>query len=568
VRIASHYGSAAVRIHHAIRLRGFGRSLPNADTTPSPMSTAAPTTVIRRQYEAWPYPQIPLLAGLRSTHPWQLHADWLFDRCGSGVAPDRPRIWIAGCGTFEPYVFGLANPKADIVATDLSEPSLQIARRRCGLRRMRHVQFAACDLTDPSTWPPGEFDVIECYGVLMNLPDPAATLARLGQRLSPQGVLRLMVYPHFSRARVVQLQRLAKLCGLHAGDRSHPARLRALVRSLPRAHPLRFAFTTYADSRNDAGVVDAFLHAGDRGFTGFQLGELIAAAGLRPAYWFHRPWGQPALMQQRLRLGQRSQSFVLAYLDLWQELRSNFLVCLRRQGTAAVTREEAPHPLFAANAGGLRHKLALSRLCLLGGRLPSRTGDAIRLGPQDARALVRGLADCDSGTRASLRDKGLLLGNAAFAAEQPPHSPFPRHDEFVAAGFQVGRLAPNPLYAHLFAAFELAARHPELALPDLELQCARWAPWADPPEHRAIRFGLTPYATLQRYRQGVTEHLQRPRLPRATDWHAVQLRQDARAQARVRAFLAEHDLPARDAGDLRELWTLLFSFDQLFTTIS
>lgn len=531
------------------------------------MSPAAPSPVIRRQYEAWPYPQVPLLAGLPSTHPWQLHVDWLFDRCGSGPAPARPRIWIAGCGTFQPYVFGLANPGADIVATDLSEASLRIARRRCGLRRMRHVRFAPCDLGDPSTWPDGEFDLIECYGVLMNLEDPAAALQRLGQRLAPHGVLRLMVYPQFSRTRVFQLQRLARLCGLHAGDRSHPAKLRALVRALPPSQPLRHAFSTYTDARNDAGIVDAFLHAGDRGFTGVELGELIAAAGLRPAYWFHRPWGQPELMQQRLGLGARSQDFVLAYLDLWQELRSNFVVCLRRAEAPNRTRTEAPHPLFGAGAGGLRHRLRLSRLCLFGGRLPSRTdAETIVLRGRDARALRRGGGD--AATRARLQAAGLLLGAAPAPATQPPHAPMPCPLELRTEGFAVGALAPNPLYAHLFTAFELAARHPGLGLPDLELQCARWAPWADPLEDGRIRFGLTPYATLQRFRVGIEEHLQRQALPRATDWSSVRLRQDGAALARVRDFLAAHDLRPRGDGALRELWTLLFSHQQLFTTLS
>lgn len=76
---------------------------------------------VRRQYESWPYPDIPLLAAVPPLHPWQLHCDYLWDRCGSGEAPARPRIWIAGCGTFQPYVFGTANPKAAIIGTDISE---------------------------------------------------------------------------------------------------------------------------------------------------------------------------------------------------------------------------------------------------------------------------------------------------------------------------------------------------------------------------------------------------------------------------------------------------------------
>ena len=76
------------------------------------MSPPTKSQVLRTQYEAWPYPQVPLLAALPSTHPFELHVDWLWYRAGSGPAPSRPRIWIAGCGTFQPYALAVANPHA------------------------------------------------------------------------------------------------------------------------------------------------------------------------------------------------------------------------------------------------------------------------------------------------------------------------------------------------------------------------------------------------------------------------------------------------------------------------
>lgn len=531
------------------------------------MTTPSKSQVLRAQYEAWPYPQVPLLASLPSTHPWELHADWLWDRCGSGPAPAAPRIWIAGCGTFEPYAWALANPRASIVATDLSRQSLAIAQRRCRVHGQRHVQFAPVDLADPTTWPDGTFDVIECYGVLMNLAEPLAALRGLQERLSPRGVLRLMVYPHWSRTRVFQLQRLARLLSLHAEDRAHPGLLRRFVKALPKVHPLRFAFTTYADSRNDAGVVDGFLHAGDRGFTGYQLGAMLRDADLQPGFWFHRPWAQPDRMAERLELALPNQSAVLNYLDLWQELRGNFVVCARRaDAPPRQVQPPRPHPLFTGDGAGLRHRLALQRLKLLGGTLPSRTGeDAVVLRARDARDL--GAAD----RAVRLQDTGLVLGGIDHGSRLPAHADFLRETEFLqhTAALRVGRRAPNPLYAHLFAAFELAARHPELGLRDLEGQMGRWLPWADPLEERPITFGLTPYATLQRLRVNVHEHLARPDLPVAASYADVRLRGDAAALARVRCLLRDHpDLPAgpRDEPTLRELAVLLFGHDSLFVT--
>jgi hypothetical protein len=523
------------------------------------------SATMRAQYTAWPYPQLPLLAGLPSTHPFELHVDWLWDRAGSGPGPVRPRIWLAGCGTFQPYAFAVANPHAEITATDLSEASLAIARRRCQWHRQRHVRFAPVDLEDPATWPEGRFDLIECYGVLMNLADPQATLRGLRERLTDNGVLRLMVYPHWSRQRVFQLQRLARLLGFTADRRQHPAAFRTFVRRLPRHHPLRFAFTSYADSRNDAGVVDAFLHGGDRGFTAFQLGDLLAAAGLQPDYWFHRPWAQPEAMAERLGFADRPWSFVLDHLDLWQELRTNFIVCARRTDAPPRTvQPPRPHPAFVGDDHALRHRLRLLRLQWLGGKLPARTAaEAIAVPAGAARALARGEAPGE------LAGSALLLGGTDHGQHLPSHRPEPGEAAFLAAAaaLRIGRRAPNPLYAHLFAAFERDRRQPELALPDLETQMGRWLPWADPLEQRPIGFGLSPYATNQRFRINIREHLEREPLPTAAGWGAVRLRQDERALGTVRSLLAAApEVPTTNLDDasLRELFVLLCSHDQLF----
>ena len=138
-----------------------------------------------------------------------------------------------------------------------------------------------------------------------------------------------------------------------------------------------------------------------------------------------------------------------------------------------------------------------------------------------------------------------------------------------AHALRVGRLAPNPLYAHLFAAYELAQRHPEVGLPDLELQLGRWTPWADPLEERPVTFGLTPYGTHQRFRVNLAEHLQRAPLPVANGYEALRLRGDTAALQAVRSRLAAwSEVPAiaRDDASLRELAVLLDCYDRLFVT--
>ena len=345
------------------------------------------------------------------------------------------------------------------------------------------------------------------------------------------------------------------------------------MRSLPTTHPLRWAFTSYPDSKNDAGVVDAFLHAGDRGFTGWQLGALIEQAGLTPACWFHRPWAQPDLMAERLQLPIATQSFALSYLDLWQELRQNYVVCLRRH--EAPPRQAGPeraHPGFVTADGSLRRALSLQRLRLLGGRVPTRTGCGnVIVQASHARALAQDPSRLDEATRTRLRQAGLLLGGADTPPGLCAHRDFAAHSTFLtdAGALRIGRRAPNPLYAHLFAAWQLDRRHPELGLADLETQMGRWLPWAEPLEQRRVHFGLTPYGTYQRYRRNITDHLSRDPLPTADGWQAVRLRDDQARLRSVHELLIDRALGDEERSDatLRELWVLLFGHEELFCTL-
>jgi len=548
----------------------------------------AGTDDIRTQYEAWPYPQVPLWATLDRRQLWQLNAAWLADRCGRARPTGRPRIWIAGCGTFQPYVIARANPDAEILATDLSGQSLRLARRRCRAHGIRNVRFERLDLTDPQQWPEGSFDVIENYGVLMNLPDPGLVLRQLGEKLTPQGVLRVMVYPHYSRQRVFQLQRAARLLGLTAAEPRHPGLLRKAVARLDRRHALRYAFESYADTKNDAGVVDAFLHAGDRGFSAFELLHMVEDAGLSPAFWFQREWGQPSLAAENLGLQHWSQAAILNYLDLWQELRSNFVVCLVRSEPAAPEDDGGPgpstaiprptvanlqaHPLFDPSHPelGARHRLRLWKARWLGTRLPSKVSEPVRLSAADIKLLAAGSEAWERAEPrqvARLASDGLLLGREPWRSPQPVVEQLPSEPRLRAPRFEVHRRARNPLFEHLFQAWTADRVLTELDLPDLEVQMGRWIPHADPLEARHKAFGLTPYRTYQLLRRNVQEYLADWQDRTVVgSWADVRLRGEDRCFAQVRAWAqaANIDSVRQEPEALRELWVLLFAHDTLF----
>lgn len=532
--------------------------------------------LVREQYETWPYPSYPLFAKARPRKVWQLNAAYLADRCGVAPPPERARIWIAGCGTLQPHVFATANPGADVLATDLSQASLRQARRRCRWHGQRHVRYAPVDLADTATLPDGPFDLIECYGVLMCLPDPAATLRELAARLAPHGVLRLMVYPHFSRQRIFQVQRVAKLLGLHHNDRSHPRLLRQLVAALPRAHPLRHAFVTYDDARDDAGLADAFLHPHDRGFTGLELGAMVRSAGLAPGFFFQRPFAQPAVMAGALGFGACDPFAVLHYLDLWQELRGNFVVCLRRERQAGITQHQDEalaqpsrlHPLLSLHTSGvpLTHRARVLWGRLAGVRLDDRTAPSPWV---VAGRTLRAAVACeptDAATRAALHTAGVLLAawrasksvaapaGALVSASSLPLSP-PR------VTLWRGRGVPNPLYAHLYAAWTTTELPGLPSLGSIDAQMARWDGHAEALEDAHLPFGLTPAHTYRALRPAVDAALTAASSGSACAGFAgIRLRGEAahvRALAAVLARAGLQDRTPACADRRRELCVLL-----------
>jgi hypothetical protein len=534
---------------------------------------------IFNQYTKWPYPQIPLAGSVRRVDTWQLNLNYLKDRCGLPPPSGKPHILIVGCGTFQPYVFALANPQAKILATDISQKSLNIARLRNRLHGIFSVEYKTLDLNQPSSYPDGPFDFIECYGVLMNLAQPEETLKALAARLADDGIIRMMVYPYFSRYRIFQIQRLARLLGLHYRDQSHPAVLRKIMLSLPPDHPLRHAFTTYGDSQNDSGIVDGFLHAGDRGFTGHQLGVLISNAGLTPAFYFHRPWGQPGLMAEKLNLADQGDSAVLHYLDLWQELRTNFIVCLTRKNapTTPVERDLTLHPLLTLRHGGPLHRIKIGISRLTGITLPSRTeADPIAIPGKVLRALSKPYTVQQVGQIEEAIRVGVLLGGPTAVGVPTPGSGGLTDTvtqnmihATTETSIEIGNGVANPFYEAIFKTYRFAGDHPAAGLPPLAQQITRWRAMADPLEE-AGGFGLTPFGTYLRFSKEITSYIETEK-ETVSGFDKVRFDGDDAKMRQVDSFLKQSSFLPKShwsEAELRELWIFLFSYPHLFLNAS
>lgn len=271
---------------------------PNSRPEHLPAPAAGVSRQVQIQYERFPYPpgawlKIPLLEQSRSlayaTGVRLISADEPTQGWGSGI-----RILVAGCGTLEPLVVAQQNPDAaEIVAVDLSEPSLATLSKRWRLYRAatlfkrRPTLHTVC--ADLFEWQGGEFDFILASNVLHHTAEPARLLQRLAAMLRPGGLLRMVTYPRQSRMWMRETAQWFKLKGLGAEIPDLRARAGHAIFELPTVHPIRSAYRTQPEILTRTGLVDAFFHAQENPLSPLEWGAAGAAAGLECIAEAHDP---------------------------------------------------------------------------------------------------------------------------------------------------------------------------------------------------------------------------------------------------------------------------------------
>lgn len=304
------------------------------DRAPHRADPADTTAAVRQLYNTYPFPPEPLLDEPPPGYNWRWHWQAAYNFC-TGRKPERQdvRILDAGCGTGvgTEYLVHL-NPQAQVTGIDLSEEALAVARERCRRSGAERVQFRALSLYDVAEVP-GEFDYINCVGVLHHLPDPIAGLQAIATKLKPGGLLHVFVYAELGRREIYLMQRaLTLLRQAKAGANGEIADFREGVRlgrqvfaALPEDNRLvceekrRWSL----ENHRDANFADMYLHPQEVDYNIETLFELIDASGLtfagfsNPAYWdIERLLGSDGeLCDRARRLGDRDYYRLVELLD-------------------------------------------------------------------------------------------------------------------------------------------------------------------------------------------------------------------------------------------------------------
>lgn len=285
----------------------------------------AVSAAVAKLYNTYPFPPEPLLDEPPPGYNWRWN--WLaaYNFC-SGRKPARESIRIldAGCGTGvgTEYLVHL-NPKAFVVGIDLSVKALDIARERCRRSGANRVEFHHLSV-DQVEELPGEFELINCVGVLHHLPDPIGGIQALARKLAPGGLMHIFVYGELGRWEIQLMQKAIAL--LHQGDYHDGVQVgRQIFAVLPEKNRLlqREQQRWSWDNQRDECFADMYLHPQEVDYNIETLFELIDASGLdfvgfsNPDFWqLERLLGKaPELIKRAQGLSTRQRYRLIELLD-------------------------------------------------------------------------------------------------------------------------------------------------------------------------------------------------------------------------------------------------------------
>lgn len=286
------------------------------------------TSAVQRLYDTYPFPPEPLLDSPPPGYNWRWN--WLaaYNFC-TGQKPQKQdvRILDAGCGTGvgTEYLVHL-NPQAQVVGIDLSAGALAVAKERCQRSGANRVEFHHLSLYDVGQLP-GEFDLINCVGVLHHLPDPIRGIQSLAPKLAPGGLMHVFVYGELGRWEIQLMQKaLSILQGSQRGDYRDGVKLgRQIFAALPENNRIvkREKERWSMENQRDECFADMYVHPQEIDYNIDTLFELIDASGLEfvgfsnPKAWeLERLFGKnPELMERARELSDRERYRLIELLD-------------------------------------------------------------------------------------------------------------------------------------------------------------------------------------------------------------------------------------------------------------
>ena len=286
------------------------------------------SAAVAKLYDTYPFPPEPLIDEPPPGYNWRWHWPSAYSFC-TGRAPDKGAINIldAGCGSGvgTEYLVHL-NPEAQVVGIDLSSGTLAVARERCQRSGADRVTFQQLSIYDVAQLE-GEFELINCVGVLHHMPDPIKGIKALANKLAPGGLLHIFVYAALGRWEISLMQQaIAMLQGDKRGNYRDGVHIgRQVFGALPETNRIvkRDKERWALENHQDECFADMYVHPQEVDYTIETLFELIDASGLEfvgfsnPRYWdLNRLVGNSDdVMERAQHLSERERYRLIELLD-------------------------------------------------------------------------------------------------------------------------------------------------------------------------------------------------------------------------------------------------------------
>ena len=245
---------------------------------------------VKKQYEHFPYPP-------RNPEDERRHLRATVTDCldalnhhaygGMRNFHKNFRTLVAGGGTGDSAIClaeQLRDTDARIVYLDMSKASMEVAQARAGVRGLSNIEWVNGSLLDLPMMNFGQFDYINCSGVLHHLQNPEAGLAALEQVLAPGGAMGIMLYGKIGRTAIYQMQEVLRLLSGDVSDAEKLDMCKRVLSQLPETNWFNHSKNWFYDYRNgDAAMYDLLLHSQDRAYSIPELYEYVGSAGLKIA---------------------------------------------------------------------------------------------------------------------------------------------------------------------------------------------------------------------------------------------------------------------------------------------
>lgn len=286
------------------------------------------SAAVAKLYDTYPFPPEPILDEPPPGYNWRWN--WLsaYNFC-TGMKPKKQdiRILDAGCGSGvgTEYLVHL-NPQAQVLGIDLSAGTLAVAKERCQRSGANRVEFHQLSLFDVEKLP-GEFDLINCVGVLHHTPDPIGGIQALAKKLAPGGLFHVFVYGELGRWEIQLMQKaISLLQGDKRGDYRDGVKVgRDIFACLPENNRIvkREKERWSWENQRDENFADMYVHPQEIDYNVETLFKLIDASGLdfvgfsNPSFWeLERLLGKsPDLMTRAQELNERDRYRLIELLD-------------------------------------------------------------------------------------------------------------------------------------------------------------------------------------------------------------------------------------------------------------